>query len=92
MVATKIHSLFSKTFRMFIKIIVFIIIVCLAFLAVRFRFIIADTLGEISFFNRFFGSTENGIVIISVFAMLFSLMYLSGHLDGFILNTLGKLF
>ena len=77
---------------MFFKIFIFILIVAASFALVRFRYNIRETFGTISFFDKYLGSTETGIVVIAIIMFIVGLLYVSGKLEGFIYSIFGSIF
>jgi len=77
---------------MFAKILIFLLIAGIVFLVIRFRFQIHSFTGDISFFEKYFGTTENGIVIFAIFIFIMGLIYSFGSLDKIIINIFGNFF
>ncbi|PCI24641.1 hypothetical protein COB57_04480 [Candidatus Peregrinibacteria bacterium] len=77
---------------MFFQILYGMLVIIVAVLLIKYRFHIRENFGSIGFFELHFGSTETGIVFVSLSAMVLSFLYMSGHLQIFLQNTVGLLF
>lgn len=63
-----------------------------AYLLIRYRFQIQETFGTFTWAERYLGSTEFAIVSFAIFLFIWSILYMTGTFEGFIVNTFGRIF
>ena len=66
--------------------------ILIAFLLVKYRYQIQEIFGSFSWAERYLGSTEAGILGFSILLFIWALLYMTGSLNGIIVNTFGRLF